>query len=145
MAFCIAAYWCLRVDTSRACEADLSFKGAIRQIWERFPKFVLGFIGASVIFSLIHANMQADSARVIIDNGIIRSLVSPLQAWLFALAFTSIGLTTDFRELAKYFKGGKPVILYVCGQTFNIILTLTVAYIMFFLVFPEITAKLVVK
>lgn len=145
MAFCIAAYWCLKVDTSRACEADLSFSGAIRQIWERFPKFVLGFIGASIFFSVIHANMQADAARVIIDNGIIRSYVAQLQAWFFALAFVSIGLSTDFRELAKYFKGGKPVILYVCGQSLNLVLTLTVAYIMFFLVFPDITAKLMGK
>ena len=145
MAFCIAAYWCLRVDTSRACEADLSFGGAIRQIWDRFPKFVLGFIGASVVFSLIHANMQPDAARVVIDNGIIRGFVAHLQAWFFALAFVSIGLSTDFRELSKYFKGGKPVILYVCGQSFNLVLTLAVAYLMFFIVFPEITAKLMGK
>jgi hypothetical protein len=43
---------------------------------------------------------------------------------------------------APYFKGGKPVILYVCGQTFNLILTIAMAYVMFYLVFPEITAKI---
>jgi hypothetical protein len=58
------------------------------------------------------------------------------------LAFTSIGLATDFRELKEYFKGGKPLILYVCGQSFNLMLTLLMAYIMFYLVFPEITAKI---
>ena len=40
------------------------------------------------------------------------------------LAFTAIGLSTNFRELAPYFKGGKPLILYVCGQSFNLALTL---------------------
>ena len=40
------------------------------------------------------------------------------------------------------FKGGKPLILYVCGQGFNLILTLVMAYIMFYVVFPEITAKI---
>ena len=145
MAFCIAAYWCLRVDTSRACEADLSFKSALWQVWDRFPKFVLGFIGASFLFSMIHANMQPDLADIVIDKGVIRNMVAHLQAWFFAMAFVSIGLSTDFRELGKYFKGGKPVILYVVGQSFNLVLTLTVAYIMFFLVFPEITAKLVGK
>ena len=54
----------------------------------------------------------------------------------------SIGLATNFRELAKYFKGGKPLILYVCGQSFNLILTLAMAWLMFFVVFPDITAKL---
>ena len=41
-----------------------------------------------------------------------------------------------------YFKGGKPLILYVCGQSFNLALTLAMAYVMFYLVFPEITAKI---
>ncbi|MGI6225361.1 MAG: YeiH family protein [Peptococcales bacterium] len=138
MAFCIAAYWCLVVDTSRAHEADLSFKGAMRQIWERFPKFVLGFIGASILFSTIYAILGPDSAKVLLDDGAI-GLTKGLQGWLFCLAFASIGLTTNFRELAHLFKGGKPVVLYVCGQSFNIALTFTVAYIMFFKVFPNIT------
>ena len=58
------------------------------------------------------------------------------------LAFTAIGLSTNFRELAPYFKSGKPLILYVCGQSFNLALTLLMAYVMFYLVFPEITAKI---
>ena len=138
MAFCVAAYWCLVIDPSRAGEADLSFRGALRQIWARFPRFVLGFIGASIIFSLIYAVLGADSARVLLDEGAIRGMISPLQGWFFALAFASIGLTTDFRELFPLLRGGKPVILYVCGQSFNIVLTLTVAYLMFFKAFPHI-------
>jgi uncharacterized membrane protein YadS len=141
MAFCIAAYWCLKVDVSRKDEADLSFKGALREIWNRFPKFVLGFLGASIVFSILYASMGNETAKVLIDDG-ISGFVSNLQRWLFALAFASIGLSTDFRELAKYFKGGKPVILYVCGQSFNLALTLTVAYIMFFVLFPGITESL---
>lgn len=142
MAFCIAAYWCLKVDTSRAAEADLSVSGALKEIWVRFPKFVLGFVGASIAFSAIHAMLGQDVARVVIDNGIIRSFVSPIQAWLFALAFASIGLTTDFRELGQYFKGGKPVILYVVGQGFSLVMSLGMSWLMFLVVFKEITDKL---
>lgn len=142
MAFCVAAYWSLKVETDGAADADLSFKGAMSQIWLRFPKFVLGFIGASIVFSLLYNAVGSDVAKVVIEEGVVRGLVTPLQGWLFALAFASIGLTTDFRELAKYFKGGKPVILYVCGQSFNIFLTFTMAYFMFFKVFPHITESL---
>lgn len=142
IAFGVAAYWCLVVDRSRAGEVDLSFGGAMREIWNRFPKFILGFLGASIVFSIIAANLGADVTKVMIDDGIVRGYISPLQGWCFALAFASIGLSTDFRELAKYFKGGKPVILYVCGQSFNLALTLAMAYIMFFVFFPEITAKI---
>ncbi|MEW6661161.1 MAG: YeiH family protein [Bacillota bacterium] len=145
MAFCVAAYWCLVVDRSRAAEADLSFKGALREIWNRFPKFVLGFIGASIVFSILYAVLGNDAGRIMIDAGIVRGLISPLQGWFFALAFASIGLSTNFRELAHYFKGGKPVILYVCGQSFNLVLTLAMAYLMFFIVFPQITEKLMGK
>jgi len=39
-------------------------------------------------------------------------------------------------------QGGKHVILYICGQSLNIILTLLMAYLMFYVVFPEITAAI---
>ena len=67
---------------------------------------------------------------------------SGLRTWFFVLAFTAIGLATNFKELAHYFKGGKPLILYVCGQSLNLMLTLLMAYIMFYVVFPDITAKI---
>ena len=79
---------------------------------------------------------------MVIDNGVIGGLTKHLRGWFFCLAFVSIGLATDFRELKQYFKGGKPLILYVCGQSFNLCLTLLMAYIMFYVVFKEITAKI---
>ena len=57
-------------------------------------------------------------------------------------AFVSIGLATDFRELKSYFKGGKPVTLYVFGQSFQLSFTLLVSYIMFYVIFAEVTASL---
>lgn len=141
MAFCIAAYWALKVDTSRAGETDLSVKGALHEIWTRFPKFVLGFIGASILFSLVYAGMGAENSKVLIDNG-ISSFIGSLQKWFFALAFASIGLSTDFREFGQYFKGGKPVTLYVCGQAFSLIFSITMCYLMFMKVFPGITEAL---
>ena len=54
----------------------------------------------------------------------------------------SIGLATNFRELKHHFKGGKPLILYLCGQTFNLCLTLFIAWLMFFKIFPHITARI---
>ncbi|RJX21353.1 MAG: putative sulfate exporter family transporter [Desulforudis sp.] len=140
IAFGVAAYWCTKVECTPGVK--LGFKDAIYEIWVRFPKFVLGFIGASIVFSIIYSSMGPDVGKVLIDEGVIKGWTSSLQGWFFALAFASIGLATNFRELAKYFKGGKVVILYVCGQSFNIILTLLMAYLMFFVVFPGVTEKL---
>ena len=85
--------------------------------------------------------MGSSTGKMLVDNGINKISV-PLRGWFFALAFVSIGLTTNFRELGKYFKGGKPILLYVCGQSLNLALTLLMAWIMFYKVFPEITAKI---
>ena len=81
-------------------------------------------------------------SSALIDQGAVRGGTRLFRGWFFALSFAAIGLSTNFRELAKYFKGGKPLILYVCGQSFNLVLTLVMAYIMLYLVFPEITAKI---
>ena len=136
IAFCVATYWCLKVDR------EAGRKVSIMEIWYRFPKFVLGFIGVSIVFSIIYAQMGSDIGYTLIDNGVIRGLTKNLRGWFFCLAFVSIGLATDFRELKHHFKGGKPLILYVCGQSFNLCLTLLMAYIMFYVVFPEITAEI---
>jgi uncharacterized membrane protein YadS len=136
IAFCVATYWCLKVDREAGRQV-----GAM-EIWYRFPKFVLGFIGVSIAFSIIYARMGPDVGYTMIDNGVIGGLTKSLRGWFFCLAFVSIGLATNFRELKHHFKGGKPLILYVCGQSFNLCLTLLMAYIMFYLVFTRITENI---
>ena len=135
-AFCVAVYWCAKVD---CVEGQ---KVSAMEIWHRFPKFVLGFLFVSIIFSYISGSYGADMSKAVVSEAAIKGLTSPLRAWFFGFAFASIGLATNFRELKHYFAGGKPVILYVCGQSFNLCLTLLMAWIMFFKVFPDITAKI---
>ncbi len=135
-AFCVALYWCLKV------ERDASRSVGAGEIWHRFPKFVLGFLAASVLFSLLDSSLGKDMSTALLDQGAVRGGTRLLRGWFFALSFAAIGLSTNFRELAQYFKGGKPLILYVCGQSLNLLLTLTMAYIMFYLVFPEVTARI---
>ncbi len=136
IAFFVAIYWVAKVDREEG------HKISIMEIWHRFPKFVIGFIAASVIFSLLYQYLGKDMAYVVIDHGVIRGLTKNFRGWFFCLAFVSIGLATDFRQLKGYFKGGKPLILYICGQSLNLLLTLLMAYIMFYLVFPNITSKI---
>ena len=136
IAFCVAVYWCARVECAPGQKVPAV------EIWHRFPKFVLGFIAASIIFSLMDQSMGKDVSYALVDHGAIRGMSKIFRGWFFCLAFVSIGLATNFRELKEHFKGGKPLILYVCGQTLNLILTLLMAYIMFYKVFPEITARI---
>jgi uncharacterized membrane protein YadS len=136
IAFGVALYWCARV------ECVPGQRVSAMEIWHRFPKFVLGFMAASIVSSLVYQQLGNDVAYVLIDHGTIGGMSKIFRGWFFCLAFVSIGLATNFRELKEHFKGGKPFILYVCGQSFNLILTLLMAYIMFYLVFPEITARI---
>lgn len=135
-AFCVAVYWCARVDCAPGQTVSWW------EIWYRFPKFVLGFIAASIVFSLMFNSLGGDYSTAMIDHGVLRGFTKLLREWFFALAFTSIGLETNFQEFKPHFKGGKPATLYIFGQTFQLALTLLVGYIMFYLVFPEITASL---
>ena len=135
-AFCVAIYFATKVE-----KRDDGQQVGAMEIWNRFPKFVLGFAAASILLSTIAGNIGADLDYALINKGVL-SVTKPLRGHFFTLSFVAIGLATNFRELAHYFKGGKPLVLYVCGQTFNLGLTLLMAWIMFYKVFPEITASI---
>ncbi len=140
IAFFIALYFTTKVETE-----ETGHKVGLIEIWFRFPKFVLGFIVASIIFSLIYSafNAQANGlGAAMIDQGVIKGMADLFRKWFFTLSFASIGLSTNFRELKEHLSGGKPFILYICGQSFNLIMTLVMAYIMFYVVFPELTATI---
>ena len=121
VAFLVAVYWVTRVDAPGGAD-----RPAAAQIWTRFPKFILGFLGASLLFSFVLTPTLGDDAVA----GII-DLTSDLRGWLFCLAFASIGLESNFRTLAGQVSGGQPIQLYVVGQTFNIVLTLLAAWLAF--------------
>ena len=128
-AFGIATYWVTRVEKDPNGQ-----RPGISEIWKRFPRFVLGFIAASILFSVIHAFMDSGPEMV---NAMIKGSTKTFRGWFFCLAFVSIGLDTRFKDLLPYFKGGKPLVLYLCGQTLNIILTLAMAYLMFGIIFRD--------
>jgi uncharacterized membrane protein YadS len=111
------------------------------EVWVRFPRFILGFIGASIAFSfvlvpLFGSMFQGDGIKLV-ESGVIKAVTNPLRGWFFCLAFVSIGLESNFRELAKQMEGGKPMVLYVIGQSFNLILTLLIAWLAFIVLFPN--------
>lgn len=129
VAFCVAVYWVLRVER----QEDRA-RPSVMEIWRRFPKFILGFVAASIAFSVLYTTLV--NGPQIVD-AVIKGSTKTFRGWFFCLAFVSIGLETNFRELAKYFKGGKPFVLYVAGQSFNLCLTLLMVWLMFEKVFPH--------
>ncbi|MCA9084562.1 MAG: putative sulfate exporter family transporter [Planctomycetaceae bacterium] len=129
IAFFVALYW-VKFQTP----AEEGMNVGMGEIWRRFPKFVLGFLAASVAFTLVARFMPRGDEIVAAS---ISGSAKTLRTWLFCLAFVSIGLETNFRDLASQFKGGKPLVLYVVGQSLNLALTLFMAWLMFEKVFPN--------
>ncbi len=136
VAFGVAIYFTTQVEKTGQAKIGIS------EIWKRFPKFIIGFLGASILFSILYEIVGKDLAYSVIEYGVIDVFEKNIRSWLFCLAFVSIGLSTNFKELQQHFSGGKPLILYISGQLLNLCLTLLMAYIMFYLVFPHITAAI---
>lgn len=130
VAFFIAIYWVTKVERDPDCEPNAL------EIWYRFPKFVIGFIAASLIFSFIVVPAMNGDFNLV-ESTYIKPITKVLRGWFFCLAFTAIGLESNFKDLAGRMEGGKPMILYVVGQSFNLILTLFVAWLAFMVFFPN--------
>ena len=124
VAFLVAVFWVTRIE--RDGDNTREQKPDTMEIWRRFPKFILGFIAASVIFSFLLTPSLGDT-RV----AEILDVTSDFRGWFFCLAFVSIGLESRFRDLAAQTSGGRPIQLYLTGQTFNLVLTLIAAYLAF--------------
>jgi uncharacterized integral membrane protein (TIGR00698 family) len=112
IAFFVALFFALKVDKSGS-------KVGAGEIWTRFPKFIIGFFVASLVASFIFLPL-CGGAEVKAINGVL----DQYKNWAFVLAFTSIGLDTNFKSLMGQMQGGKILWLYVVGQLFNIALTL---------------------
>ncbi|RVU01044.1 putative sulfate exporter family transporter [Mucilaginibacter limnophilus] len=117
-AFAISVYW---TYTKHPASKDKENKPTLAVIWERFPKFVIGFIAASVLFSFF---LSADAIAP------VKAPLKNLQGLWFALAFTSIGLETNFRDLVNK-ESRKPIYAFLVAQGFNVVVTLAIAYVLF--------------
>jgi uncharacterized integral membrane protein (TIGR00698 family) len=79
-------------------------------LWNKFPKFVLGFLVISIVVSL--GVFNADQ---------VKSLAN-LSRWAFLLTFAGVGLKTNFRQLSK--QGLRPFAVGVLGEVLIAVLTL---------------------
>lgn len=114
-AFMISIWWTVKKG------AEKGERPSAGVIWERFPKFVLGFLIASVVFSFL-----LNEATVSATKGTLGGL---RVVW-FALAFTCIGLETRFTELISM-EGGRPAAAFLLAQAANVVWTLLLAYLLF--------------
>jgi len=83
-------------------------------LWQKFPKFVLGFIIISVL-----------ATAGFFTAGQLNSL-SNLSRWAFLPAFAGVGIRTNFRDLVR--QGWRPLIVGILGEIFIALITLGLVY-----------------
>jgi uncharacterized membrane protein YadS len=114
-AFILSIWWTMRKGTEGV------ERPSAKVIWERFPKFVLGFMAASLVFSfLLSASLVKD----------VKPVLTGLRNFWFALAFVSIGLETRLTELVRM-ENGRPAFAFIGAQAFNVVWTLILAWLLF--------------
>lgn len=117
-ALLLSIWWSMKLPAAASGKRE---RPSAWVIWERFPKFVLGFVGASLIFSLL-----VDPAIVKASKGAITGLRT---AW-FAMAFACIGLETKFTDLLRM-ENGRPLAAFLGAQAANVVWTLILAWLIF--------------
>ena len=117
-AVALTAYFAFKVER----RADAARPGPWA-LWERFPKFVLGFLAASIIATVFAATVPAATATGAVG------VVNDLRVWFLIFAFVSIGL--EFRLSTLREAGGRPVLVFAAAAGVNLVVGLGLALLLF--------------
>lgn len=127
--FLLAVIWCTRIE-NRSGE-----KVRLGEIWERFPKFVLGYGLTFLVlltFCLITPTELPSAKSVMAGTDIFRVL-------FFVLTFFSIGVMSNFRRLAQEGIGRLAAVYVVCLGGFIIWIGLLISWLFFHGIKPPTT------
>ncbi len=95
-----ALFWASRGQADRIAPG---VKAKATFVWDKFPKFVLGFLVVSAI-----------ATAGWLTKGQTANLVN-VSKWAFLLTFAGVGLNTDIRQIAR--TGWRPLVVAVIGLT----------------------------
>ena len=89
-------------------------------LWDRFPKFVLGFFALSVVTTGL-AQPWALGPDLVSrsEDGPFLLMTEALSDWWNLVGFVGLGAETDVSAMMQKVKGGSIILLYFCGQLFK--------------------------
>jgi uncharacterized membrane protein YadS len=125
-AFVLAVVW------SYAIERKSGEKVSVGQIWERFPKFVIGYALTflAMLFLALQAPGLIGAARVSTgESNVFRVL-------FFVMTFFTIGLVSNFRKLWEEGIGKLALVYLVCLFGFIIWIGLVISWVFFHGIMP---------
>ncbi|WP_213803679.1 putative sulfate exporter family transporter [Granulicella sp. dw_53] len=119
--FVVLAYalqWARRGLANAETQSQLQHKG--RFLWQKFPKFVLGFLFISLLATLGNSTNPQLAALGFTKPQL--TALGNLSRWAFLLTFAGVGLRTNLRDLFK--QGASPLIVSALGEIAIAIITL---------------------
>lgn len=126
VAFFIALYLSSRGERGRQAPS-------LGIVWEKFPKFILGFVAASLVFSLLQSggHFVADARGKLLEPAVAKMF----STLFFSLAFVCIGLDTRLKEIIS--RENRNILWsFLAAQCFNIVVTLVISCVLFGLFKP---------
>lgn len=95
-------------------------------LWDKFPKFVLGYFLCSTVLSvtlpLIQGTAEADA---------LKRAVSDMNKWWFAIGFVGIGVGTNLKDLWTGATKSGVIQGYLIANLFDMGIALGLSYAMF--------------
>ena len=128
VAFFIALYLSTRSKTTSTIS-----RPSLYIVWDKFPKFILGFLVASALFSIL----QTQDILTINEKGKVleTSLAKNFSTFFFSLSFVCIGMDTRLKDIVSR-ENRRILHAFLGTQIFNIIITGLIAWFMFGIVKP---------
>jgi hypothetical protein len=120
-AFILAWVWASKIERR---EGD---KVRFAEIWQRFPKFVLGYVGAFILILLIGLsarNLLPDIKTAMGEANIFRGL-------FFSMTFLTIGVVSNFKKLWEEGIARLAAVYVICLFGFIIWVGLVISWLFF--------------
>ena len=126
-AFILAVIWCTKIECTG---------GRIKaiEIWERFPKFVLGY---ALTFILMLIICLASPTALKTANAAVAGM-DTFRVMFFVLTFFTIGMVSNFRKLWEEGIGRLAAVYVLCLFGFIIWVGLLISWIFFHGVHPPL-------
>lgn len=129
VAVLLTLYFAFRAGTAGAdgdaagAQRSVLDRRSLAMLWDRFPKFVLGFLLASIAAAVLHATLPEAVLEPRLDAA------KELQTWALTLAFVAIGL--EFHAGSAREAGWRPVLVFAAATVVNLVVGLGLALLLF--------------
>jgi len=93
-------------------------------LYDKFPKFVLGYLISSAVLTLVVVEGTA-------NGDALPLAVKSMSKWWFSIAFCGIGISTNLASLYETARSTGVIKLYLVANTIDILLSFLFAWLMF--------------